>query len=191
MRRRASRTSSPRSKAAIRKYRSASIRSAPPRSAPTTKQISDQVVDKVRGSVATRYSFRDRKIDVLVRAQADQRGSVDDIRNLIVGYSNTAAATGLNANSGSTNGSNTSASGVSGQSQAPARRVLARAEMAPAAMARARRPAARRFDCRPSPRSFRRRARAKSIASRRNALRSCPRTCTTAISAPRSRKCAS
>jgi HAE1 family hydrophobic/amphiphilic exporter-1 len=53
----------------------------------TTKQVSDQVVNKVRGSVATRYSFRDRKIDVLVRAQADQRGSVDDIRNLIVGYS--------------------------------------------------------------------------------------------------------
>src|SRR6201999_758133 len=33
----------------------------------TTKQISDQVVNKVKGSVATRYSFRDRKIDVLVR----------------------------------------------------------------------------------------------------------------------------
>ncbi len=79
----------------------------------TTKQISDQVVDKVRGSVATRYSFRDRKIDVLVRAQADQRGSVDDIRNLIVGYSNTAAAAGLNANGASTSGSNSSASGGS------------------------------------------------------------------------------
>jgi HAE1 family hydrophobic/amphiphilic exporter-1 len=57
----------------------------------TTKQISDQVVNKVRGSVATRYSFRDRKIDVLVRAQADQRASVDDIRNLIVGYSQAGA----------------------------------------------------------------------------------------------------
>ena len=72
----------------------------------TTKQISDQVVNKVRGSVATRYSFRDRKIDVLVRAQADQRGTVDDIRNLIVGYSgqgaaNTTAASGTPAaNSG-------------------------------------------------------------------------------------------
>ena len=58
----------------------------------TTKQVSDQIVNKVRGSVATRYSFRDRKIDVLVRAQADQRASVDDIRNLIVGYSPVAAA---------------------------------------------------------------------------------------------------
>jgi HAE1 family hydrophobic/amphiphilic exporter-1 len=65
----------------------------------TTKQVSDQVVNKVRGSVATRYSFRDRKIDVLVRAQADQRGSVDDIRNLIVGYSGQRAATGPSATS--------------------------------------------------------------------------------------------
>jgi HAE1 family hydrophobic/amphiphilic exporter-1 len=65
----------------------------------TTKQISDQVVNKVRGSVATRYSFRDRKIDVLVRAQEDQRASVDDIRNLIVGYVGgpAAAATGTTA----------------------------------------------------------------------------------------------
>jgi HAE1 family hydrophobic/amphiphilic exporter-1 len=67
----------------------------------TTKQISDQVVNKVRGSVATRYSFRDRKIDVLVRAQADQRGSVDDIRNLIVGYSAQPAAAGTSAASNS------------------------------------------------------------------------------------------
>jgi hydrophobic/amphiphilic exporter-1 (mainly G- bacteria), HAE1 family len=50
----------------------------------TTKQIADQVVDKVKGSVATRYSFRDRKIDVLVRAQENERDSVDDIKNLIV-----------------------------------------------------------------------------------------------------------
>jgi hydrophobic/amphiphilic exporter-1 (mainly G- bacteria), HAE1 family len=50
----------------------------------TTRQIADVVVKKVRGEVATRYSFRDRKIDVLVRAQASDRASVDDIRNLIV-----------------------------------------------------------------------------------------------------------
>src|SRR3546814_4566578 len=50
----------------------------------TTRQIADVVVKKVRGEVATRYSFRDRKIDVLVRAQASDRGSVDDIRHLIV-----------------------------------------------------------------------------------------------------------
>jgi HAE1 family hydrophobic/amphiphilic exporter-1 len=50
----------------------------------TTRQIADVVVKKVRGEVATRYSFRDRKIDVLVRAQASDRASVEDIRNLIV-----------------------------------------------------------------------------------------------------------
>ena len=50
----------------------------------TTRQIADVVVNKVRGNVATRYSFRDRKIDVLVRAAPDQRASLDDIRNLVV-----------------------------------------------------------------------------------------------------------
>ncbi|UYC13932.1 efflux RND transporter permease subunit [Xanthomonas sp. CFBP 8445] len=50
----------------------------------TTRQIADVVVKKVRGDVATRYSFRDRKIDVLVRAQQSDRASVDSIRRLIV-----------------------------------------------------------------------------------------------------------
>jgi HAE1 family hydrophobic/amphiphilic exporter-1 len=50
----------------------------------TSRQIADLVVRKVRGEVATRYSFRDRKIDVLVRAQQADRASVDDIRRLIV-----------------------------------------------------------------------------------------------------------
>ncbi|WP_313218053.1 efflux RND transporter permease subunit [Stenotrophomonas sp.] len=50
----------------------------------TTRQIADVVVKKVRGDVATRYSFRDRKIDVLVRAQEGDRVSVDSIRRLIV-----------------------------------------------------------------------------------------------------------
>ncbi len=50
----------------------------------TTRQIADAVVKKVRGEVATRYSFRDRKIDVLVRAQEADRDSVQAIRRLIV-----------------------------------------------------------------------------------------------------------
>jgi len=50
----------------------------------TTRQIADAVVKKVRGDVATRYSFRDRKIDVLVRAQESDRASLEDIRRLIV-----------------------------------------------------------------------------------------------------------
>ena len=55
----------------------------------TTRQIADAVVNKVRGNVATRYSFRDRKIDVLVRVQEGERSSVDDIRRLIVNPSGT------------------------------------------------------------------------------------------------------
>ncbi|PZO11070.1 MAG: acriflavin resistance protein [Lysobacteraceae bacterium] len=50
----------------------------------TSRQIADQVVRKVRGEVATRYSFRDRKIDVLVRAQETDRASIDAIRKIIV-----------------------------------------------------------------------------------------------------------
>jgi HAE1 family hydrophobic/amphiphilic exporter-1 len=50
----------------------------------TTRQIADVVSAKVRGDIATRYNFRDRKIDVRVRARAADRANVDDIRNLIV-----------------------------------------------------------------------------------------------------------
>jgi HAE1 family hydrophobic/amphiphilic exporter-1 len=50
----------------------------------TSRQIADQVVRQVRGEVATRYSFRDRKIDVLVRAREEDRASVADIRKIIV-----------------------------------------------------------------------------------------------------------
>ena len=50
----------------------------------TTRQIADVVVKKVRGDVATRYSFRSRKIDVLVRARESDRATLDDIKRLIV-----------------------------------------------------------------------------------------------------------
>ncbi len=50
----------------------------------TSRQIADQVVRQVRGEVATRYSFRDRKIDVLVRGREKDRASVADIRRIIV-----------------------------------------------------------------------------------------------------------
>ncbi|KFN44473.1 efflux RND transporter permease subunit [Arenimonas oryziterrae] len=50
----------------------------------TSRAIADQVVRQVRGEVATRYSFRDRKIDVLVRGRESDRASVDDIRQIIV-----------------------------------------------------------------------------------------------------------
>jgi HAE1 family hydrophobic/amphiphilic exporter-1 len=47
-------------------------------------EVADRVVKKVRGEVATRYTLRDRKIDVLVRNLEEQRSSVEDIRKLIV-----------------------------------------------------------------------------------------------------------
>lgn len=47
-------------------------------------QVADLVVSKVRGDVATRYSWRDQKIDVMVRAKKEDRSSISDIRNLIV-----------------------------------------------------------------------------------------------------------
>ena len=59
----------------------------------TSRQIADQVVRKVRGEVATRYSFRDRKIDVLVRAQASDRASLADIKRLIVNPESSAPVT--------------------------------------------------------------------------------------------------
>jgi len=50
----------------------------------TVKEVSDQVVGKIRGRVATRYSWRDRKIDVLVRLSEDERQSIDAVRELII-----------------------------------------------------------------------------------------------------------
>lgn len=46
--------------------------------------IADRIVSQVRGDVATRYSWRDRKIDVLVRAREEDRASVDKLRRLVV-----------------------------------------------------------------------------------------------------------
>lgn len=47
-------------------------------------EVADLVVSKVRGEVATRYSWRDQKIDVLVRSREQDRSSVEDIQNIIV-----------------------------------------------------------------------------------------------------------
>jgi HAE1 family hydrophobic/amphiphilic exporter-1 len=88
----------------------------------TTRDIADRLVRKVKGEVATRYDFRDRKIDVLVRSRLSERGSVDDIRNLVVGYiapgdaSNSSSSTSANASVGSSNSSAStgSASGSGG-----------------------------------------------------------------------------
>ncbi len=47
-------------------------------------QVADRVVASVRGEVATRYSWRDRKIDVLVRARDEDRDSVERIRKILI-----------------------------------------------------------------------------------------------------------
>jgi HAE1 family hydrophobic/amphiphilic exporter-1 len=47
-------------------------------------QVADRIVQKVRGEIATRYSWHDRKIDILVRSREEERSSVERIRKLIV-----------------------------------------------------------------------------------------------------------
>ena len=48
------------------------------------RDIADRVVANVRGEVATRYTWRDKKIDVLVRSIDRREASIADIRNLLV-----------------------------------------------------------------------------------------------------------
>lgn len=48
------------------------------------RDIADIVVAKVRGEVATRYTWRDKKIDVLVRSVDTRDSSLMEIENLIV-----------------------------------------------------------------------------------------------------------
>ena len=48
------------------------------------RDIADVVVANVRGELATRYTWRDKKIDVLVRSVEPRRSSIDEIRSLIV-----------------------------------------------------------------------------------------------------------
>lgn len=54
----------------------------------TVRDVADQVVRKVRGEVATRYSLGDRKIDVLVRSREVDRSSVADLRRTLVNAGN-------------------------------------------------------------------------------------------------------
>ena len=48
------------------------------------RDIADRVVANVRGELATRYTWRDKKIDVLVRSVDTRQASIDEIRKLIV-----------------------------------------------------------------------------------------------------------
>jgi HAE1 family hydrophobic/amphiphilic exporter-1 len=48
------------------------------------RDIANRVVANVRGELATRYTWRDRKIDVLVRSVDTRKSSIEEIRRLIV-----------------------------------------------------------------------------------------------------------
>ncbi|HNP34520.1 MAG TPA: efflux RND transporter permease subunit [Woeseiaceae bacterium] len=48
------------------------------------RDIADRVVANVRGEVATRYTWHDKKIDVLVRSVDTRESSIDEIRRLII-----------------------------------------------------------------------------------------------------------
>ncbi len=48
------------------------------------RDVADVVVNKVRGQVATRYTWRDKKIDVLVRSVDTRRSSLTEIEELII-----------------------------------------------------------------------------------------------------------
>jgi HAE1 family hydrophobic/amphiphilic exporter-1 len=48
------------------------------------RDIANSVVANVRGELATRYTWRDKKIDVLVRSVDTRKSSIDEIRQLIV-----------------------------------------------------------------------------------------------------------
>ena len=47
-------------------------------------EVADRIVSNVRGDVATRYTYRDRKIDVLVRAREQDRSSAEEIQQIVV-----------------------------------------------------------------------------------------------------------
>jgi hydrophobic/amphiphilic exporter-1 (mainly G- bacteria), HAE1 family len=48
------------------------------------RDVADRAVSNVRGDVATRYTLRDRKIDVLVRSVDTSQSSIEEISRLIV-----------------------------------------------------------------------------------------------------------
>jgi HAE1 family hydrophobic/amphiphilic exporter-1 len=48
------------------------------------RDIANRVVANVRGELATRYTWRDKKIDVLVRSVDTRKSSIEEIRQLIV-----------------------------------------------------------------------------------------------------------
>jgi HAE1 family hydrophobic/amphiphilic exporter-1 len=72
-------------------------------------QVAQVLRNKIRGDVASRYREGDRQIDILVRAAASDRASIEDLRNLVV-----------NTPSGGPNQSAVSAPGPQSSAQASA-----------------------------------------------------------------------
>ncbi|MEO1034722.1 MAG: efflux RND transporter permease subunit [Pseudomonadota bacterium] len=58
-----------------------------------SRDIADRVVANVRGSLATRYTWRDTKIDVTVRSVDTRDSSISDVRELIVNPDSTRPVT--------------------------------------------------------------------------------------------------
>lgn len=80
-------------------------------------QVAQVLRNKIRGDVASRYREGDRQIDILVRAAASDRASIEDLRNLVV---NTPSG-GSNQNAVSAPGPENSAQARTGQTgQTPA-----------------------------------------------------------------------
>ena len=50
----------------------------------TVRDVADRVVSSIRGDVATRWQWRDKKIDVRVRSLDTRAASIEQVRNLIV-----------------------------------------------------------------------------------------------------------
>jgi len=47
-------------------------------------EVASRVVSQVRGDIASRFSWQDRKIDMMVRLAEDERASVEQLRSLVV-----------------------------------------------------------------------------------------------------------
>ena len=50
----------------------------------TVRDVADRVVSSIRGDLATRWQWRDKKIDVRVRSVDTRSASIEEVRNLII-----------------------------------------------------------------------------------------------------------
>jgi len=59
----------------------------------TVRQVADVVRDKVQGSQPSAFHRGERRIDMIVRNLRDQVATLDDLRNLVIGYRTSSGAT--------------------------------------------------------------------------------------------------